>query len=310
MKSDNKLIRKMSLILLILLSMTFVGCNSEETNENKYSIKQLYEANSEIIDELSLMLYECQLVYVEYGEIETAAAELTSYKCAYYAPTAPNDEVIIEYEDDMAAASLNNYLVSVDGSYIRVGNILFLANFVGYVFMYGTENLHFDGWGNDMWMELPSGKTILLSLGTSTIPTNNELIIDGYDILAVFSIIIWFSVSDYSYDIKKIIIGDQVEELKRNSLLSYHSCSLILGKNVRKINKTNSLVKYNYIIIPKGIDYIGPSGLYANIVYCEEKKKPNSWDPRYMKEVGNFYWAGQWEYDEISGEPKPIELNN
>ena len=294
----------MCFILTILLFLTF-GCNSD----NQTKIEKLYEQNYDVID-LIAQTYGVELVFTKYGEVETTLSVFsTPYKYAYYTKIRGENKVVVaEYEDDISAASLNKN-TKIEGYYSRIGNILFSTDFLGYVFVYGDEKLHID-WENDCWIELPSEEKVLLSYGISHKPINDALIIDGYEIVAGNSMVVWYvyNKDEKNFEVSEIIIGDYVKKIKFNSLvIPNYTGALVLGKNLEYISQPDLYAKYNYIIVPKGIDFVEYKGLVAKIIYCEEKVKPREWDPRAMKGTDKIYWAGQWEYDEVTGEPKPIE---
>ena len=99
-----------------------------------------------------------------------------------------------------------------------------------------------------------------------------------------------------------------IEELICNDSLNYIWGQAFLYVNTLKKISFNENLKYidnnafygcniEYVVIPKGVEYIGNSAFNEGMIFCEQKKKPKKWDDYFYVENAKVYWADEWEYN-------------
>lgn len=99
-----------------------------------------------------------------------------------------------------------------------------------------------------------------------------------------------------------------IEELICNDSLNYIWKHAFLYVNTLKKISFNENLKYidnyafygcniEYVVIPKGVEYIGNAAFNEGMIFCEQKKKPKKWDDYFYVENAKVYWADEWEYN-------------
>ena len=123
------------------------------------------------------------------------------------------------------------------------------------------------------------------------------------------------SIGSYIFDgcdnVKELIIqSGEVKDLNFNELNGL--TTVTLGDGVTSIGSSafEGCDSLTSITIPDSVTSIGDSAFYgcSNLtIYCEVKSRPSGWSSSWNNSNRPVYWAGEWEYDEVTGEPRPIE---
>lgn len=294
--------KKIYCILVLFLLTICCSC----TLEKETCLKDFVERNGK----LSASIYKSTLnisgEWSFYGKGKTTIksdGQIIHFQDAVYLGPLM---VGLEFVSEGAAKNALDIFNSNSYSYYQKDKYLFPTYLGSFVLFYGVNSFN----GNDQkgyWFyDKAMDKKILLGIQKNHTLINNNLIIDGYDVLIHRCIALH---QDNYY--KKVVIGKDVDVLYYGALADKDFEIIEFKGDIEEIHgcQINSNETFKYTIIPLSVKYIGSKAFKKGNIYCEHESKPDAWDNEFITGTAKVYWAGEWEYNE-EGVPVPLTLDN
>ena len=121
----------------------------------------------------------------------------------------------------------------------------------------------------------------------------------------------------YCSSLETVNFGDN-SQLTSIGNLAFYGCNSLESVDFGENSQLTSIGESAFddcsslasITIPDSVTSLGMAAFWgcSNLtIYCEASSQPNGWNSRWNGSDRPVYWAGEWKYDEVTGEPRPIE---